>query len=148
MQHWESTLQPTLLPPRNGDGAFKGAWSTIKPNYSQSSVSMKDVKHPGTCLQEYGDAQAGSIAVAMVKGLSFVAQLVKNMPAMQETRIWSLGWKDPLEKEMTIHSNILAWRIPWTEAPGGLQFMGLQQVGHNWASNTGFFSMSLVNIHT
>ena len=48
---------------------------------------MKDVKHPGTCLQEYGDAQAGSIAVAMVKGLSFVAQLVKNMPAMQETRI-------------------------------------------------------------
>ena len=53
-----------------------------------------------------------SIAVAMVKGLSFVAQPVKNMPAMQETRIWSLGWKDPLEKRTTTHSSILAWRIP------------------------------------
>ena len=51
---------------------------------------------------------------------SLVAQIVKNPPAMQETRVWLLGQEDPLEKEMATHSSILAWRIPWTEEPGGL----------------------------
>ena len=51
---------------------------------------------------------------------SLVGQTVKNLPVMQETKIQSLGWKDPLEKEMATHSTILAWRIPWTEEPGGL----------------------------
>ena len=50
---------------------------------------------------------------------SLIAQLVKNLPAMQETRVQFLGWEDPLEKEMAAHSSILAWRIPWTEDPGG-----------------------------
>ena len=59
-----------------------------------------------------------------------VAQMVKNLPAMQETQVGSLGQED-LEKGMAIHSNILAWRIPWTEEPGGLQSMGLQRVGHD-----------------
>ena len=59
---------------------------------------------------------------------SLVAQLVKNPPALQETRVWFLGWKDPLEKEMEIHSSILAWEIPWTEEPGGLQSMGSQEL--------------------
>ena len=58
-------------------------------------------------------------------------QTVKNLSAMQETRLQSLGWEDPLEKEMTTHSSILAWEIPWTEEPGGLQSMGLHRVGHN-----------------
>ena len=58
---------------------------------------------------------------------SLVAQLVKNRPAMQETQVRSLGWEDLLEKEMAIHSSILAWKIPWTEEPGGLQSMGLQE---------------------
>ena len=57
--------------------------------------------------------------------------MVKNLPAMQETRVRSLGWEDPLEKGMATHSSILAWRIPWTEEPGRLQSMGLQRVGHN-----------------
>ena len=57
--------------------------------------------------------------------------MVKNLPAMQETWALSLGQEDPLEKEMAIHSSILAWRIPWTEEPGGLQFMGLQRVGYD-----------------
>ena len=57
-------------------------------------------------------------------GSSLVAQLVKNLPVLQETPVWSLGQEDPLEKEMAIHSNILAWKIPWTEEPGGLQSMG------------------------
>ena len=57
--------------------------------------------------------------------------MVKNLPAMQEMQVCSLGWEDPLEKGMASYSSILAWRIPWTEKPGGLQSMGLQRVGHN-----------------
>ena len=63
--------------------------------------------------------------------LSLVAQTVKNLPAMQETWVRSLGWEDPLEKEMATHSKCLAWKIPWTEEPGGLQFMGSQRVRHD-----------------
>ena len=57
--------------------------------------------------------------------------MVKNLPATQETHVPSLGQEDPLEKEMATHSNILAWRILWTEEPGRVQSMGLQRVGHN-----------------
>ena len=56
--------------------------------------------------------------------------MVKNLPAIQETWIWSLGWEDPLEKKMTTHSSILAWRIPWTEEPGKLQFSSVQSLSH------------------
>ena len=63
---------------------------------------------------------------------SLVAQSVKNLPAVQKTKVWSLGQEDPLEKEMTTHSSVLAWRILWTEEPGGLQSMGSQRVRHNW----------------
>ena len=62
---------------------------------------------------------------------SLVAQTVKNPPAIQETQVRSLGREDPLEEGMTTHSSILAWRIPWTEEPGGLQSTGSQRVGHN-----------------
>ena len=61
----------------------------------------------------------------IVSGASHVAQMVKNLPAMQETQVQSVGWEDPLEKGMATHSSILAWAIPWTEEPGGLQSMGL-----------------------
>ena len=63
--------------------------------------------------------------------VSLVAQRLKRLPAMQETWVRSLGWEDPLEEEMATHSSILAWRIPWTEEPGGLQSTGLQRVGHD-----------------
>ena len=65
---------------------------------------------------------------------SLVAQTVKNPPARQETWVGSLGWEDHLDEGMTTHSNILAWRIPWTEEPGGPQAMGSQRVGHDWAT--------------
>ena len=55
------------------------------------------------------------------------------MQETQEARVWSLGQEDPLEEEMTTHSSILAWKIPWTEDSGGPQSMGLQRIGHNWA---------------
>ena len=60
-----------------------------------------------------------------------VAQTVKNLPAMQETQVRSLGQEDPLEKGMATHSSILAWKIPWTEEPGRLLLMGSQRVGHD-----------------
>ena len=60
-----------------------------------------------------------------------MAQTVKCLPTMQETRVQSLGWEDPLEKEMATHSSILAWKIPWMEEHGRLQYMGLQRVGHD-----------------
>ena len=62
---------------------------------------------------------------------SLMAQRVKNLPALQETHVQSLGWEDPLGKGMATHSSILAWRTPWTEEPGGLQFMGSQRLGHD-----------------
>ena len=66
--------------------------------------------------------------------ISLVAQTVKCLPTMWETRVQSLGWEDPLEKEMATHSSILAWRIPRMEEPGGLQSTGSQRVGHDWAT--------------
>ena len=59
---------------------------------------------------------------------SLMAQLVKNLPTMQETQVQSLGWENPVEEEMAAHSRILAWKIPWTEEPGRLQSMGSQRV--------------------
>ena len=67
---------------------------------------------------------------------SLVAQMVKNLPAMLETWVRSLDQKDALEKGMVNHFSILAWKIPWTEEPGGLQSRGSQRVGHDWATNT------------
>ena len=60
-----------------------------------------------------------------------MAQMVKRLPGMQETRVRSLGWDDPLEKEMATHSSTLVRKIPWTEEPGRLQSMGSQRVGHD-----------------
>ena len=76
---------------------------------------------------------------------SLVAQLLKNLPALQETwvrSLWSLGQEDPLEKEMATHSSTLAWKIPWTEKPGGLQSMGSQRAGHNWVTSLSFSFIS------
>ena len=67
----------------------------------------------------------------MIGGTVLVAQMVKNLPAMPETQVQSLGWENLLEKEMATHPSIVAWRIPWTEEPGALQSMVLQRVGYN-----------------
>ena len=78
-------------------------------------------KEWGTCPQEiFGNV-----------GASLVAQMVKRLPAMQETWVRSVGSQDPLEEELAAHSSILAWRIPRTEEPGGLQSMGSRRVGHD-----------------
>ena len=72
----------------------------------------------------------------MLHGITYmwaflVAQRLKHLPAMRETWVRSLGWEDPLEKEIAAHSSILAWKIPWTVEPVGLQSTGLQRLGHN-----------------
>ena len=74
--------------------------------------------------------------VVPISGASLVAQMVKNLLSMQETQVWTLGQEDSLEKEMANHYSILAWRITWTEEPGGLPSMESQRVGHDWATNT------------
>ena len=81
------------------------------------------------CFKQY--MLSGFFGSKVLWWASLVAQSVKNLPAVQETWVRSLGWEDPLEKEMATHSSILAWKISWTEEPGGLQSMGSQRVGHN-----------------
>ena len=77
-------------------------------------------------------------------GASLVAQRIKHLPAVQENWVRSLGWEDPLEKERAIHSSTIAWKIPWTEEPGGLQSMGSQRVGHDWATSLSLLLYSLI----
>ena len=93
-------------------------YSTIVGWYICTVLAKKYLKY--NFSQQYGDGWA-----------SRVAQRLKCLRAMWETGVRSLGREDPLEKEMGTHSSILAWRIPWTKKPCGLQSMGLQRVGHN-----------------
>ena len=78
---------------------------------------------------------------------SVVAQTVKRLPTMWETQVRSLGWEDPLEKEMATHSSALAWKTPRMEEPGRLQSMGLQRVGHDWATSPHLTSPHSLNQH-
>ena len=77
----------------------------------------------------------GTQFMSILHNTSLVAQTVKRLPTVRETWVWSLGQEDPLEKAMAPHSSTLAWKIPWTEETGKLQSMGLQRVGHNWATS-------------
>ena len=72
--------------------------------------------------------------------------MVKCLPTVQETQVWSLGQEDPLQKEMATHSSIHSWKIPWTEEPGGLQCMGSQRVGHDWATSLHFTPFSPITL--
>ena len=81
----------------------------------------------------------------LFSGVSLMAQVVKNLPAMWETQVQALGQEDPLERGMATHSTILALRIPWTEMPSGLQSMGSQRVRHDWVINTYLLYLLLCN---
>ena len=92
------------------------------------------------CLNHQGGLETQTMSFLNTLSLgwswaSFIAQSVKNLPAMQETQVRFLGWEDPLEKEMATHSSILAWRIPWTEEPGRLQSTGCPTKSWTWPSN-------------
>ena len=93
-------------------------------------VSVLDFDHANRCIL------AASLVVhnhanRCILGAFLVAQMVQNLPVVQETQVPSLGWEDPLEKGIVTHSSILAWKIPWTEEPGGLQSVGSQRVRHD-----------------
>ena len=113
--------------------------SKIMPNYcivphSRGKESACNAGDPGLIPgsgRSFGEKIGYPLHFSWV---SLVAQMVKNPTAMRKTWVQSLGWEDPLEQNMATHSSILAWRIPWTEALGGLGSMGLQRVGHDWAT--------------
>ena len=88
------------------------------------------------CKREHSNLFHDKRPISMYLRASLVAQLVKNLPAMQETQVQSLGWENPQEKEMATQSSILAWRIPWTGEPVVLQSMGLQRIGQDWEAFT------------
>ena len=75
-----------------------------------------------------------------------VAQMVKNLLAMQETWVWFLGPSDPLEKGMVTHSSIVAWRFPWAEVPAGLQSIGWERAGHDWVTNAYMYPIFTLQI--
>jgi len=79
-------------------------------------------------------------------GLPWWLRRYSVLLTMQETWVWSLGWEDPLEKEMATHSSTLAWKIPWTEEHGGLQSTGSQKVGHDWTTSLSLSSSNLLKL--
>ena len=86
-------------------------------------------KSPFTCIISFISTKVFTYSkICLQLGASLVAQMVKNLPAMQETQVQSLGWEDLLEKGMATHSSILAWRIPWTEEPGGYSPWGNKEL--------------------
>jgi len=93
-------------------------------------VNKRIIKDKVERLQDFS-AKASTILIGQNPTSSLVAQSVKSLPSMRETRVQSLAQEDPLEKEMATHSGIFAWRTPWTKEPGGLQSMRLQRVGHD-----------------
>ena len=103
-------------------------------------LAAKRLSHTPDCLPAAGSNSKSTLAI-LVQYLildwrenaikNVLAQRLKHLPAMWETQVRFLDWEDPLEKEMATHSSILAWRIPWTEEPGGLQSTGSQRVGHD-----------------
>ena len=102
----------------------------VRIQSKRSSHSVLERMQNGTST--WGDCSA---VFYKTKQGFLVAQLVENLPAMQETQVQFLGWEDPLEKGMATHFSILAWRIWWTEEPAGLQSTGLKRVRHDWATN-------------
>ena len=100
---------------------------------SSSSLVIREMQIKTT--MRYHLTQARMAVIKKSTSTSLVAQMVKHLSTMRETRVRALGWEDPLEKEMAIHSSTVAWKIPWTEEPGRLQSMGSQRVGHDWATS-------------
>ena len=97
---------------------------------------ISDAKHPLMCLLAIWIPYLEKCLSPL--RASLVAQMVKRLPALWETRVRSLGQEDPLEKEMATHYSTLAWKIPWMEESGGLQSMGLQRVRHDWVTSLSF----------
>ena len=109
--------------------------SGIEPVSSALQGEFLTTGPPGKSLGCFYKTHSGIYHISEAWA-SLVIQMVKNLPAIQETWVLSLGQEDPLEKVMVTHSSILAWRIPWIEEPDKLQSMRLQRAGHDWVTNT------------
>ena len=110
-------------------------WKLCSPSRASTSSSSPHPRDQDTAEQGLIGTGLWSLVLSeAVQVASLVVQLVKNPPAMRKTWAKSLGWEDPLEEGMSTHSSVLAWRIPWTEEPGGLQSMGSQRVRHDRAT--------------
>ena len=117
------------------------------PGGSAGKESACNVEDPGL-IPGSGRSPGDGIDYPLQDSWAFlVAETVKNLPAMQETWVLSLGWEDPLEEGMATYSSTLAWRIPWTEEPGGLQSMELQK-SWIWQSDTHTHTHTHTNPHT
>ena len=119
----------------------QSAWCIPGTAKSGRTDQAKESDRWGLSEVERDHARTCGIQIAFIYNYlgysqSKVAQIVKNLPRMQETQVHFLGLKDPLQRGMATHSSILAWRIPWTKEPGGLQSTGSQRVGHDWVANT------------
>ena len=108
-------------------GRFFTSWTTREVSWVH--YALFSIRRPSQISSTCPSSKCACIPLVL-------AQLIKSLPAMQESWVWSLSQEYPLEKEMATHSIILAWKIPWTEEPGGLQSMGSQRAGHDWATNT------------
>ena len=131
-QPW-SSLPPPRIP------VYSLVTSTGTPSLAAIfQISKSPVSHTLFLLSILHDLICNSLVFLKSCKASLVAQRLKCLPAMLETQVQSLGWEDALEKEMSTHSSILAWRIPWREEPDRLQSTGSQRVGHNWATSLYF----------
>ena len=139
---WPRTDGSTSLNLHIYEAVVKYSWLFYP--FSWGSNSTKSTNHRLKIFKKKLQKvpKSNVIYIVFTIGASLVAQMVKRLPAMQETRVRFLGWEDPLEKEMAIPSSTLAWKIPWTEEPDRLQFMGSQRVGHDWA--TSLYSIYLI----
>ena len=118
----------TVLSPREFQGQRSLVGSSPWDHKVLNTTEQLSTYHQDQNRGDQGEAYPGKLTLPGSKpGASLVAQRIKHLPAMQETQVRSLGWEDPLEKEMATHSSILGWRIPWTEEHGRLQSMGSQE---------------------
>ena len=118
-------------------------WYMCFPGSSASKEFVCNSGDPGSASSP-GEGTGYPLQYSLA---TLVSQVVKNLPTMWETWIWSLVWEDPLENGMAAHSSIFAWRIPWTESPGRLQSMGSQRVGHDWATITHSLMIHILMIY-
>ena len=111
---------------------------------TQSILSYKGLWKRSDARNNFSVSSQISLSHLMLVSFSWaslVAQTVKNLPVTWKTWVWSLGWEDPLEKDMAPHSSTLAWRIPWMEEPGRLQSMRSRRVGHDWVTSLSAYSL-------
>ena len=131
---------------RQASLSFTNSWSLLKFMSTESVMASNHLIYANLLVCLAFDVKVRLLSISHGWQLFYKADLkewvwfpgssvVKNLPTMQETWVWSLGRKDLLEKEMATHSSILAWKILWAEEPGGLQCIGLQRVRHDWVTN-------------